>query len=208
MRPFFALTLLNGLCMVSDVKLIVGLGNPGKQYEKTRHNIGFMAIDKLADDYGFPPFREKFSGLISEYKIGDYKTLLLKPQTFMNNSGVSVQQVKSFYKLAMEDIIVMHDELDLALAKIRVKTGGGNAGHNGLRSIDASMGANYVRVRMGIDKPEIKDQVLAYVLGKFTNAEMREVEKLNEEMSDNVEDLLVGRFTDFASKIASAMKEG
>ena len=132
------------------MKLIVGLGNPGAKYAQNRHNIGFMALDEIASAHGFGPWRAKFQGQVSEGRLGSEKVILLKPETFMNLSGQAVGEAMRFHKLTPADIIVFHDEIDLAPAKIRCKTGGGHAGHNGLRSIHAHIGAEYDRVRMGV----------------------------------------------------------
>lgn len=152
--------------------LIVGLGNPGDKYAGNRHNIGFMAVDAIAREYGFPAFRAKFQGQISEGKIDGQKVALLKPQTYMNNSGQSVAAAAKFFKIAPDGIIVFHDELDLESGKLRVKTGGGNAGHNGLKSIQAHLGTpDFVRVRMGIGHPGDKNRVHDYVLSDFARAD-------------------------------------
>ena len=143
--------------------LIVGLGNPGDKYRNNRHNIGFLAVDAIARRHGFPPFREKLKGLISEGTIEGEKVLLLKPQTYMNSSGDSVHAVARFYKLDASDISVLYDEIDLAPGKSRVKVGGGNGGHNGLRSIDPQIGLNYRRVRLGVGHPGHKDLVMHHV---------------------------------------------
>ncbi|PZQ51556.1 MAG: aminoacyl-tRNA hydrolase [Rhodovulum sulfidophilum] len=153
------------------MKLIVGLGNPGGQYARNRHNIGFLAVEAIAEARGFGPWRSKFQGLISEGRLGSEKALLLKPETFMNLSGDSVRAAMAFYKLAPADVLVLHDELDLAPGKLRFKTGGGHAGHNGLRSIDAHIGAAFQRVRMGIGHPGDKRLVSNYVLGDFAKAD-------------------------------------
>ena len=146
------------------MKLFVGLGNPGKKYTNNRHNIGFMALNQIASDHSFSPWKNKFQGQITDGKLGDEKVILLKPETFMNLSGQSVSETIKFYKIKIEDIIVFHDELDLAPAKLRVKISGGHAGHNGLRSIHQHIGADYHRVRMGVGHPGHKDRVANYVL--------------------------------------------
>jgi len=149
--------------------LIVGLGNPGSQYEKNRHNVGFMVVDILIDRLSPQPISKKsFKGQL--FKSGEI--LLLKPTTFMNRSGESVQAVASFYKIPLENIIVIHDDLDLALGAIRIKKGGGHGGHNGLRSIDASLGREYLRVRVGIGRPSSKEEVVGYVLSDFSPKEL------------------------------------
>ncbi|MDO6457126.1 aminoacyl-tRNA hydrolase [Celeribacter halophilus] len=153
------------------MRLFVGLGNPGTKYEKNRHNIGFMVLDRIASDHGFAPWRAKFQGQLSEGRLGREKVILLKPETFMNLSGQSVGEAMRFYKLGPVDVVVFHDELDLAPGKVRVKSGGGHAGHNGLRSIHQHIGADYDRVRLGIGHPGHKDRVAAYVLSDFAKAD-------------------------------------
>lgn len=151
--------------------LLTGLGNPGEKYAHNRHNIGFMAVDEIADRFEFGPERVKHQGLLREGRIGTEKALILKPQTFMNESGRSVAAVAQFYKIDEADIIVFHDELDLVPGKIRTKTGGGHAGHNGLRSIHAHLGPDYRRVRLGIGHPGDKSKVAGYVLRDFPKAD-------------------------------------
>lgn len=153
------------------MRLFVGLGNPGASYARNRHNIGFMAVDAIADAHGFGPWREKFQGFLSEGRLGGDKVLLLKPDTFMNLSGRSVVEAARFYKIAPEEVVVFHDELDLAPGKVRVKEGGGHAGHNGLRSVHQYLGPDYVRVRMGIGHPGEKHLVSNYVLHDFAKAD-------------------------------------
>jgi PTH1 family peptidyl-tRNA hydrolase len=153
------------------MKLVVGLGNPGAKYAANRHNIGWMAVDAIADEHGFGPERAKFQGRLREGRLGADKALILKPETFMNLSGQSVGEALRFYKLGPEDVIVFHDELDLAPGKLRVKTGGGHAGHNGLRSLHQHIGPDYQRVRMGIGHPGDKALVSAYVLRDFAKAD-------------------------------------
>ena len=154
------------------MQLWVGLGNPGPQYAMQRHNVGFMALDVLADMHGFGPVQKKFQGWLQEGRIGGEKILLLKPATFMNESGRSVGEAMRFYKLGMDALTVFHDELDLAPFKVKVKRGGGTAGHNGLRSIDQHLGAEFRRVRIGIGHPGHKDRVTGYVLGNYAKAEI------------------------------------
>ena len=151
--------------------LFVGLGNPGNKYANNRHNIGFMALDQIADDNGFSPWRNKFQAEVSDGVLNGKKVILLKPQTFMNLSGQSVGEAMRFYKLAPSDITVFHDELDIAPGKCRVKMGGGHAGHNGLRSIHQHIGPDYQRIRLGIGPPGHKDRVAQYVLGDFAKAD-------------------------------------
>ena len=153
------------------MKLIVGLGNPGAKYASNRHNIGFMALDRIAADHGFGPWRTRFQGQTAEGQLGATRVALLKPQTFMNLSGQSVGEAMRYLKLTPQDVIVLHDELDLAPGKARVKQGGGHAGHNGLRSMHQHIGAEYGRVRLGIGHPGHKDRVAGYVLSDFAKAE-------------------------------------
>jgi len=166
------------------MKLFVGLGNPGKKYTNNRHNIGFMAINQIANDHSFSPWKNKFQGQITDGKLGDEKVILLKPETFMNLSGQSVSETIKFYKIKIEDIIVFHDELDLAPAKLRVKISGGHAGHNGLRSIHQHIGADYHRVRMGIGHPGHKDRVANYVLSDFAKNDQNWLQDLLFGISD------------------------
>ena len=156
----------------NDVQLWVGLGNPGAQYALHRHNVGFMAVDTIAEVHGFGPPQKKFQGLLQEGRIGGSKVLLLKPATFMNESGRSVGEALRFYKLGLDALTVFHDELDLAPFKVKVKLGGGTAGHNGLRSIDKHLGPDFRRVRIGIGHPGHKDRVTGYVLGNYAKAEL------------------------------------
>ncbi len=184
------------------MKLIVGLGNPGAKYAQNRHNIGFMAMDVIATDHGFSPWRSKFQGQISDGRFGSEKVALLKPETFMNLSGQSVGEAMRYLKVAPEDVIVFHDELDLAPGKVRLKTGGGHAGHNGLRSIHGHIGPDYDRVRMGIGHPGHKDAVAGYVLRDFSKAD---AEWLDDEMrgiSDGIEHLIAGDGPKFLNAIA------
>jgi PTH1 family peptidyl-tRNA hydrolase len=153
------------------MKLIVGLGNPGAKYAGHRHNIGFMALDHMAADHSFGPWKSKHNGQVSEGRFGSDRAVLLKPETFMNNSGQSVSAAMRFYKVEACDVIVFHDELDLAPGKVKHKIGGGHAGHNGLRSIHAHIGADYARVRLGVGHPGHKDRVSGYVLSNFAKAD-------------------------------------
>ena len=166
------------------MKLFVGLGNPGKKYTNNRHNIGFMALNQIVSDHSFSPWKNKFQGQIADGKLGDEKVILLKPETFMNLSGQSVSETIKFYKIKIEDIIVFHDELDLAPAKLRVKISGGHAGHNGLRSIHQHIGADYHRVRMGIGHPGHKDRVANYVLSDFAKSDQNWLQDLLFGISD------------------------
>lgn len=184
--------------------LLVGLGNPGDQYRDNRHNIGFMAADAIARRHNFPPFRQKFSGLITEGTIDGERVLLLKPQTFMNKSGDSVQAAVSFYKLAPADVTVFYDELDLVPGKVRVKVGGGNGGHNGLRSIDPQIGLDYRRVRLGIGHPG-KEFVTRHVLGDFAKADAEWLQPLLDALAANAGLLLKGDDNGFMNKLALAV---
>lgn len=187
------------------MKLFVGLGNPGRAYAGNRHNIGYMVVDALAREYNFPPFRTRFKGLASETALAGDKVLVLKPETYMNKSGRSVQEAARFYKVPPEHIIVFHDELDLAPGKLRVKTGGGNAGHNGLKSITECIGNNYRRVRIGIGHPGDKDRVHDYVLGDFAKSETAWVETLCLTIAANAELLVKGEDATFQNKVHLAM---
>ena len=187
------------------MRLIVGLGNPGSRYAKNRHNIGFLAVDEIARVHRAGPWRRKFQGEIAEVGLGPERAILLKPQTFMNESGRAVQEVLRFYKIALSDLIVLHDELDLAPAKLRVKTGGGNAGHNGLRSITAQCGNEYRRVRLGIGHPGDKAQVHAYVLNDFGKGEEGWVDDLCRAVADQAALLANGEDASFQNKVHLAM---
>jgi len=166
------------------MKLFVGLGNPGAKYAHNRHNIGFMALDHIASDHGFSPWRAKFQSQISEGRLGRDKVLLLKPETFMNLSGQAVGEAMRFYKLDSTDIVVFHDEIDLAPSKVRLKSGGGHAGHNGLRSIHQHIGPHYDRVRLGVGHPGHKDRVPSYVLGDFAKSDQGWLDDVLRGMSD------------------------
>ena len=184
------------------MKLFVGLGNPGTQYAQNRHNIGFMALDRIAEDHGFGPWRARFQGLCTEGRLGGDKVLLLKPGTFMNRSGQSVSEAVRFYKLDPADVTVIHDELDLAPGKARVKAGGGHAGHNGLRSIHAHIGADYGRVRLGIGHPGHKDRVAGYVLHDFAKADADWLDDVLRGIADGAPDLAAGDTGRFMNAVA------
>ncbi|AGH97723.1 Peptidyl-tRNA hydrolase [Micavibrio aeruginosavorus EPB] len=187
--------------------LLVGLGNPGQKYADNRHNIGFMAIDAIARAHGFPEFRTKFQGLMAEGRIGGEKVALLKPQTYMNESGMAVGAAAKFFKVTPNRIVVFHDELDLAASKLRIKVGGGHAGHNGLRSIDSHLGrADYMRVRLGIGHPGDKDRVHGHVLGDFSKDEQKWVDAMMSSIPDHVGLILSGKENDFMSKVASDLQ--
>jgi PTH1 family peptidyl-tRNA hydrolase len=184
------------------MKLFAGLGNPGPAYAGHRHNIGFMALDRIAADHGFPPWKTRFQGLAAEGRLGDAKVLLLKPQTFMNLSGQSVAEALRFFKLAPADLMVFHDELDLAPGKARVKSGGGHAGHNGLRSIHAHLGDGYGRIRLGIGHPGHKDAVSHYVLHDFAKADRDWLDDLLRGLSDGAPALARGDAAGFMNAVA------
>jgi PTH1 family peptidyl-tRNA hydrolase len=181
--------------------LLVGLGNPGSEHRRQRHNVGFMAVDAIAERHNFQPFRKRFQGEIAEGVLDGTKTLLLKPQTYMNLSGKSVGEAAHFYKLPPAQVVVVHDELDLATGKIRMKTGGGHAGHNGLRSIDAALGPNYRRLRIGIGHPG-KDMVLGYVLQNFHADERVWLDPLLDAMAAEAGYLAKNDDTGFMTKVA------
>ncbi len=184
------------------MRLFVGLGNPGAKYAGNRHNIGFMAVDRIASDHGFGPWRSKFEGVMSEGRLGDEKVTLLKPETYMNKSGQSVGAAMRFFKLAPEDVVVFHDEIDLAPGKLKVKTGGGHAGHNGLRSAHAHIGEAYHRVRIGVGHPGHKDAVPGYVLRDFAKADQGWIEDLLRGMSDGAPELAAGDHGRFMNAVA------
>ncbi|PPQ40205.1 peptidyl-tRNA hydrolase, PTH1 family [Rhodoblastus acidophilus] len=186
--------------------LFVGLGNPGREYAGNRHNIGFMAVDAIARACDAGPFRKKFQGEAAEARIGGERALLLKPETYMNESGRAVAEAARFHKIDLSEIFVFHDELDLAPGKMRVKTGGGDAGHNGLRSITAHMGANYRRIRLGIGHPGDKARVHSYVLGDFAKSEQGWVEALCDALARNIGLLAKGEDSHFQSKAHLALE--
>ena len=190
------------------VWLIVGLGNPDREHAGNRHNIGFMALDRVVHDLNLPEWRKRFQGFTTEGQFNGIRAVLLKPQTYMNVSGRSVREAANFYKIPPEKIIVLHDELDLPLGKVKVKTGGGAAGHNGLKSIDADTGTqNYIRVRMGIGHPGDRARVSGYVLSDFTPDERHVVDILCAGVSRHMALLLSAREADFMTKIAEETKE-
>jgi PTH1 family peptidyl-tRNA hydrolase len=188
------------------MRLFVGLGNPGSRYAGNRHNIGFMALDEIARRHNGAPWRRRFQGEASEAVIGGERVLLLKPLTFMNESGRAVAEAQRFFKIPLADVAVFHDELDLAPAKLRVKTGGGNAGHNGLRSITAQCGNDYRRVRMGIGHPGDKALVHGYVLSDFAKSEEPWVEDLVRACADHAGLLAKGDDASFQNKVHLAME--
>ena len=188
------------------MRLFVGLGNPGSRYARHRHNVGFMAMDAIARAHGAAPWRQRFQGSTAEALVGGERLLLLKPATYMNESGRAVQEAANFFKIAPGDVTVFQDELELAPAKLRVKVGGGIAGHNGLRSISAHIGNDYRRVRLGIGHPGIKELVHGYVLSDFGKSDMPWVEALCEAVADNAGLLAGKRDSTFANKVHLALQ--
>jgi PTH1 family peptidyl-tRNA hydrolase len=188
------------------MKLFVGLGNPGSEHARQRHNVGFMALDRIAERHGLGPWKKRFHGLVCDGPIGGKRVVLLKPQTYMNDSGRSVGEAQRYLKIGEGDITVFHDELDLAPGKLKVKAGGGNAGHNGLRSLTAHVGNEYVRVRVGIGHPGSKDAVLHYVLRDFAKAEAAWLEPLLDAIADAAPRLAAGDDARFLTDVSRAVK--
>ncbi len=189
------------------MQIWVGLGNPGAQYALHRHNVGFMVADLLAEVHNFGPWQKKFRSLVAEGCIGRRKVLLVKPQTFMNDSGGAVAAALHFYKLETEALTALHDELDLAPMKVKVKIGGGTAGHNGLRSIDAHLGPDFRRVRIGIGHPGHKDRVTPYVLGNYAKSEMEPLSDLLAAVAAEAEWLAEGDDARFMSEVALRLQQ-
>lgn len=187
--------------------LIAGLGNPGPKYADNRHNVGFMAADAIHRRHSFAPWSRKFQGLLAEGSLAGEKALLLKPQTFMNLSGQSVGETMRFYKLAPADLVVVYDEIDLAPGKVRVKTGGGAGGHNGIRSIDQHVGRDYRRVRIGVGHPGVREMVMPHVLGDFSRADREWLEPLIEAVADNAPLLAKGEDSSFMNRVTLALRE-
>jgi PTH1 family peptidyl-tRNA hydrolase len=191
------------------MQIWAGLGNPGARYALQRHNVGFMAADAIAEVHGFGPWQKKFRSLVAEGRVGSKKILLLKPQTFMNDSGDAVQQALRFYKLDLDGLTVFHDELDLASMKVKVKVGGGTAGHNGLRSIDSHLGPEFRRVRIGIGHPGpgLKHLVTPHVLGNYSKAEIEPLSDLLAAIADEAQWLTDGDDARFMSEVALRMQQ-
>src|SRR2546423_1260575 len=185
--------------------LFVGLGNPGAKYAGNRHNIGFMVLDAIVKRHGFPPWRRRFQGVASEGTLAREKVLLVLPGTYMNESGRAVAEAQHFYKLPVDDILVFHDEIELPPAKVRVKAGGGIAGHNGLRSISAHVGNDYRRVRIGVGHPGVKELVHPHVLSDFAKDERPWVEALTDAIASNAELPAAGKDASFQNKVHLAM---
>ena len=188
------------------MKFFVGLGNPGREYAFNRHNVGFMAVDAIAAAHDFPAWRRRFSGAVAEGRLGGEPVLLLKPETFMNESGRAAGEAVRFYKLELGDVVVFHDELDLVPGKVRVKTGGGVTGHNGLKSLAAHIGNEFVRVRIGIGHPGRKDRVTGYVLHDFSKADHAWLEPLLGAIAEEAPYLAQGANDKFQSRVAHALQ--
>jgi len=187
--------------------LIAGLGNPGIEYQDTRHNIGFSIIDSIAEQLNFPVYSNKFSSLISSKMIGQNKITLVKPQTYMNLSGNAISKAINFYKLELENLIVIHDDLDLQFAKIKMKIGGGSGGHNGIKSLDQHLGQEYYRLRIGIGKPLFQQNVSNFVLNKFTNEEEIIIAKLINNVISKLELIIARNLPKFMNEITLEQKK-
>jgi PTH1 family peptidyl-tRNA hydrolase len=187
--------------------LFVGLGNPGSQYEKNRHNVGFMAVSRIVENHNFSPWKNKFRGSISNGLLRNQKIIILKPNTFMNLSGQSVGEVIRFYKIPSSKVIVFHDEIDFPLGKLKFKSGGGHAGHNGLRSISEHIGSDYIRVRIGVGHPGNKNAVANYVLGDFSKVEQETITQILEVISTEAPDLTLENATDFGKSISEKIQK-
>ncbi len=183
--------------------MLVGLGNPGSEYAGHRHNVGFMALDRIIARYGFGPPKARFKGVVSEGRIGTHKVLALKPTTFMNRSGDAVAEAIRFYKLPPERAIVLYDEIDLAPGKLRVKKGGGSAGHNGIRSIDAAIGPDFWRVRIGVGHPGTKELVMGFVLHNFSKADRDWLDPLLDGISAEIGPMIEGQAELFMTRVAA-----
>ena len=189
------------------MQIWAGLGNPGGSYVMHRHNVGFMAVDVIAEIHGFGPWKVRFQGLASEGRIGAHKILLLKPQTFMNDSGRSIRAAMDFFKAEVADVTVFHDELDIDPFRMKVKTGGGTAGHNGLRSTEAHIGNEFRRVRLGIGHPGHKEKVLNYVLGNYAKAEIDDLSDMLGAVAAEAGWLAEGNDARFMSDVATRLKD-
>ena len=187
------------------MQVIAGLGNPGDQYERNRHNVGFMAVDAIHRHHSFSPWRRKFQALIADGQIDGTRVLLMKPQTYMNESGRAIVEATKFYKIAAEDVLVVYDELDLPPGKFRVKRGGGHGGHNGPRSVHAHIGPDYRRLRIGIGHPGDRNRVHNWVLSDFAKADQDWLETLLEAVAANAGDLASGEDSRFSNKVHLAL---
>jgi peptidyl-tRNA hydrolase, PTH1 family len=190
---------------MTDMYLLVGLGNPGSEYAENRHNVGFMCVDEISKSYGFSSERTKFSGFLAEGRIDNEKAYIFKPLAYMNRSGRPVAEAARFFKIPPEHIIVFHDDLDLSPGKIRVKQGGGHGGHNGLRDLDAHLGKLYWRVRIGIGRPMHKEAVSPYVLSNFSKEDHRWLDPLLPLLADEVHLLLTSSPEQFAAKVSNQL---
>lgn len=190
---------------MSTIKAIIGLGNPGTRYARTRHNIGFMAVDAIAETYEAPTEKSKFDGLLREVSIKRQAVTLFKPQTFMNLSGQPTQKLMQWYKLKPEQLLVVYDDVDLAPGKLKTKIGGGHGGHNGLRSLDECIGANYHRLRLGVGRPPM-GEVSDYVLGQFTTEEIAQWQKISPLLCEHLPLMLKGESALFLTRIAAALQ--
>jgi PTH1 family peptidyl-tRNA hydrolase len=189
------------------MKLFVGLGNPGSEYARNRHNVGFMAADRIAAEHGFSPWKKRFQGATAEGEIAGERIVILKPGTYMNESGRSVGEAARFLKIPESDIVVLYDEIDLAPGKLKVKTGGGNAGHNGLRSISAHLGNDYVRVRIGVGHPGVKELVARWVLHDFAKADQEWLEPLLDAIAKSAGRLAVNDQSRFMTDVLKLTTE-
>ena len=188
--------------------IIAGLGNPGSKYANNRHNVGFMAADAIARRHSFSPWSKKFQAEIAEGKLAGEKILLIKPQTFMNLSGQAVGEAMRFYKLEPSNLIVLYDEIDLAAGKLRIKTGGGAGGHNGIRSLDQHLGSNYRRIRIGVGHPGVKELVHGHVLGDFAKADKAWLDPLLDAIADNADMIVKADDSGLMNKVALAVGGG
>ncbi len=188
------------------MRLLVGLGNPGQRYAGNRHNVGFMIADAIARRHGFSPWRRRFHGLVAEGDLAGERVLLLKPETYMNNSGRAVAEAAHFYKIEPVDLVVFHDEIDLPPGRVRVKAGGGTAGHNGIRSIAGHIGTAFRRVRVGVGHPGVRELVEYYVLQDFAKAEREWVETVCDTMAENAALIAKGEDASFQNKVHLAME--
>jgi PTH1 family peptidyl-tRNA hydrolase len=181
--------------------LVVGLGNPDKEYQATRHNVGFMAADEIFRRHSFSDFKKKAQGLVAQGEIANEKILLAKPMTYMNLSGNCVAELVNFYKIPLKNVIVIHDDMDLAVGQVKAKCGGGAAGHNGLKSIDSHIGNAYNRIRIGVGRPQQKEQVVDWVLSKFNKEDQTKIEKMLDLIAENIDIFISRGWQDFASII-------